>query len=248
MAVRLYDEALVQKIGKWVKNSKLTILKPEESTRFFEMTLDDIKDKTLQLPLIAISRDKNIDILSTQKQSKTFNGFSNLNATLGDMDYLNAVAENEKFELEKDLPAPTPINVNVVPIRIGYQIDIYTRGMAEADEYIRNFVFNFINYPKLEIILPYNNVDLHHESTIFLDASISDNSDIKEHLFADQFVRFSLKLIIDDAYLFSIPTVERVSIEPYDIRLVDNMTKEIVASEAFNEALIDVNDPEYQKH
>ena len=233
MAVRLYDEALTNKIGKWVKNSKLTILKPEESTRFFEMTLDDIKDKTLSLPLIAISRDKNIDILSTQKQSKTFDGFSNLNKTLGNKEYLDEVAENERLNLGQSLPAPTPINVNVVPIRIAYQIDIYTRGMAEADEYIRNFVFNFINYPKLEITLPYNDVDLKHESMIYLDASISDNSDIKEHLFADQFVRFTLKIVLDDAYLFSIPTNERVAIEPYDVRFINNETKKVVATDYF---------------
>ena len=34
------------------------------------------------------------------------------------------------------------IPINVIPIQIGYQIDIYTKGIAEADEYIRNFVFN----------------------------------------------------------------------------------------------------------
>lgn len=189
MAVRFYDEALVKKISNWTKNSKgLTVLKPEETTRFFEMTLDQIKDKTLTLPLIAISRDKNIDILNMQKQAKTFDGYS----------------------LHKSKNAAIPINV--VPIRLGYQIDVYTRGIAEADEYMRNFIFNFINYPKLEVTLPYNDFDIQHQSIIHLDSTVTDNSDIKEHLFADQFTRFTFKLIIEDAYLFSIPIQEPAQI------------------------------------
>lgn len=195
MAVRFYDEALVAKLKNWTKNSnKLTILKPEESTRFFEMTLDQIKDKPLTLPLIALSRDKSIEILNMQKQAKTFEGYK---------------------IYEKD---HTIIPVNVVPIRISYQLDIYTRGMAEADEYMRNFVFNFINYPKLEVQLPYNDLNIRHESIIYLDSTITDNSDIKEHLFPDQFVRFSMKFALDDAYLFSIPVAEPARIVSIDVK------------------------------
>lgn len=185
MAIRYYDEALTSKIERWLKNPvqnrKLRILKPEESTRFFEMQIDEIKDKTLSLPLIAISRDKDVEILNTQKQSKTFSGF-----------YANS--EERSFH-----------QINVIPIQIGYQLDIYTHKLAEADEYIRNFIFNFINYPQLEIILPYDNLNISHVANIHLNSSISDNSDIKEHLFADQFVRFTIRLMIDDAYLFSLP-------------------------------------------
>lgn len=188
MAIRYYDDALTTKLERWLKrpiqNNGLKILKPEESTRFFEMSLDMIKDKTLSLPLISISRDKEIEILNTNKQSKTFCGF-----------FVNA--EEKVFH-----------QLNVVPIRIGYQIDIYTQKVAEADEYIRNFVFNFINYPQLEIILPYDSLNIHHVANIQLQSSISDNSDIKEHLFADEFVRFTLRLSVDDAYLFSLPEHE----------------------------------------
>lgn len=194
MAIRLYDEALVNKITSWIPDNTiqnkntLTILKPDEATRFFELTLDNINDQPLKLPLLAISRDKNIDILSVTKQSKTFDGFSQVK--------------------KENIVMP----LNVIPIRIGYQLDIYTHRIAEMDEYIRNFVFNFINYPKLEIKIPYNelaqddfSIDLHHNALINLDGVITDNSDIKEHLFPDQFVRFTLKLLIEDAYLFSLP-------------------------------------------
>jgi hypothetical protein len=77
------------------------------------------------------------------------------------------------------------VPINVIPIRIGYQLDIYTRYMAEADEYIRNFVFNFVNYPKLKVVLPYNDLNLEHLSNIWLGSTVSDNSDIEEHMFPD---------------------------------------------------------------
>ena len=204
MAIRYYDEALADKIKSWVKDPRLTILKPEESTRFFEMTLDKTLDKTLTLPLISISRDKNIEILNTQKQAKTFDGFSAVK--------------------QQSLAVP----INVIPILINYQIDIYARHMSEADEYLRNFVFNFINYPKLEIELPYNDLKIRHKSNLHLDSNISDNSDIKEHLFPDQFTRFTLKVMIDDAYLFSMPMNTPTQLEIEGLHVLDNQTGDAV--------------------
>lgn len=203
MAVRFYDEALAEKLQGWLGKSKISILKPDETSRFFDIKLDQNKDKALDLPLICISRDKNIEILNTQKQAKTFDGFP-------------IVKPVNKTESSVIIP------LNVIPIRIGYQIDIYTRYLKEADEYVRNFVFNFINYPKLEITLPYNNLNIKHESIISLDPNISDNSDIKEHLFADEFTRFTLKISVDDAYLFSMPEKIPVSIEIEGLDIVDN--------------------------
>lgn len=181
MGVRYYDEALVEKIKRWTKDSDIQILKPEESSRFFEIKLDQTKDKPLKLPLISISRDRNVEILNTQKQPKTFEGF------------------NQSTNKKINIPA------NIIPINIGYQIDIYTKGMIEADEYLRNFIFNFINYPRLKINIPYQGMNVQHVADIHLDSTIADNSDIKEHLFADAFVRFTLKINLEGAYLFSFP-------------------------------------------
>ena len=167
MGIRFYDEAISNKLANWIKDPNLKILKPDEATRLFELTADRTSDAPFTLPLISISRNRDVEIISAQKQPKTFEGFS----------------------LQTDSKVTIPINV--IPIQIGYQIDIYTKGMAEADEYVRNFVFNLINYPKLIIELPYNDLKFRHESNISLESSITDNSDIKEHLFADQFVRFN---------------------------------------------------------
>lgn len=194
MGIRFYDEAISNKLANWIKDPNLKILKPDEATRLFELTADRTGDAPFTLPLIAISRNRDVEIIASQKQPKTFEGFS----------------------LQTDSKVTIP--VNVIPIQIGYQIDIYTKGMAEADEYVRNFVFNLINYPKLIIELPYNDLKFRHESNISLESSITDNSDIKEHLFADQFVRFTMKVSLSDAYLFSIPVNTPAHIESFEIK------------------------------
>lgn len=197
MSVRYYDEALVNKIKKWVRDPNLMVLKPDETTRLFS-TLADVKnDKPLQLPIIAISRARDISIDSVKKQPRTFDGFT--------------LKQNKKVSMP----------INVVPLTIRYQIDVYTRFIDEADEYIRNLVFNFINYPNIKIELPYNDCDIEHQSTIYLDQTITDNSDIQEHMFADQFTRFTLNITIPDAYLFSLPIVDNTTLE-YDIEVKDN--------------------------
>lgn len=209
MGVRFYDEAIYKKISKWVNDPSIRILKPDETQRLFEIKYDNENgDQQLTLPMIALSREKNIEILNTNKHSKTFDGFK--------------TNSNEK----------SSVQINVVPIEINYQIDIYTKGMAEADEYVRNFVFNIINYPKVKVTLPYNNLNIVHESNIRLDPSIADNSDIKEHMFPDQFVRFTLKFNIDDAYLFSLPARENKQIIP-GLNVIDRTSGEIVESSEF---------------
>lgn len=218
MAIRYYDEALTNLISSWVKDPNLRILKPDESTRFFEMELDKQNDTPLTLPLISISREKNIDILEVTKQPKTFDGF-------------NLYGKQKQEVINKAEIIKKSIPLNVVPIKISYNIDVYTRFLSEADEYIRSLVFNLINYPTLKIILPYQSLNIIHESTIQLDPTIIDNSDIKEHLLTDQFTRFTLKLSIDDAYLFSIPLQSNTLLENFELDIADRQTKEIAEKE-----------------
>lgn len=214
MSISFYDEAIVNKITNWVKNTNVQILKPDETTRFFEITSDQNFDRPIQLPLISISRDRDITILNTQKQVKTFDGI--------------ALKSNNEISMP----------INVIPIEIGYQIDIFTRHMVEADAFIREFVFNFINYPKLKVNIPYNDANLVHESNLWIDSSITDNSDISEKLFSDQFVRFTIKLTVDDAYLFSLPYKENTKLELVEFNVQDRHSQEIVESNV----IFDINE------
>lgn len=202
MAIRYYDDALVKKIKSWVKDPNMRVLSPVDSTRLFQLKSDLENDKPLTLPFIAISRDSSIEIVNTNKQALTYDGA-----------HLEVDEEKSK-------------QLNAIPIKISYQLDVYTKYFEEADEYIRNFVFNLINYPKLSIEIPYNNSNILHNSNIQLESTIADNSDIPERLIAGQFTRMSLKFNIDDAYLFSVPFMKNWKIVEGDIRIND--TKETI--------------------
>jgi len=194
MSVRFYDEALVNKIKSWSKNTNLTITSPDETTRLFEITADENKD-SIKLPLIAIRRTPNIDLLLTNKKPLTFDA--------------KTLEANEKKSLQ----------LNAIPININYQIDIYTRFAEEADEYVRNFVFNIINFPKLMITLPYHDKDIKHVSNIRLQPTISDNSSIPERFVAGQFTRQTLAIFVDDAYLFDLRYRDNIVIDPEYLEL-----------------------------
>ena len=189
MGVRFYDDSITEKIKSWVKDPNMSILKPSETSRLFQMKADESLDKPLTLPLIAISRDNDFEIISTAKKALTYDG-AHLDATY------------EKSEL-----------LNGIPIRLSYQIDIYCKYFAEADEYVRNFIFNIINYPNIHMFRPYNKSNIMHDSTMLRESTVSDNSDIPERLISGQFTRMTIRITIDDAYLFSVPFMSNWSIE-----------------------------------
>lgn len=180
MSVGLYDEALVKKISNWTQDTNIKVYGVNETSRMFREIADTTKDKPIKLPIISISRPGGFTILNTGKRPNTFDGYT-----------LDATTESAS-------------QLNAIPISIPYQIDVYTRYQNECDEYIRNLVFNFINFPKVTINIPYNNENRLHDSFIELDADIENNSDIPERLIAGQFTRMSIKLTIDDAYLFDV--------------------------------------------
>lgn len=218
MSVRFYDDAIVEKIKRWVTDENLRILKPNETTRLFQTIIDDNNDQPIKLPVIAISREPQINVDITTKRPLSFNG-----------------VRVSKFEGEVIPEDQKSMHLDAIPIGINYQIDIYTRHYEEADEYIRNFVFNIINHPKMKVTIPYNGADLEHICYLRLASQISDNSDIPERLFSDEFVRWTLNVRVDDAYMFSVPVKDDAKIIDIGLYVVSKENKkeseEIVYSE-----------------
>lgn len=182
MAIRYYDDAIVAKIQKWLPTtSKLRVLKPDESNRFYKLTADDNKDAKFKLPLIALSRSNDLPLISNIKQSKSFDG----------------------LKLHSD--EAVTVHLNIIPVLPSYQLDIYTKTAEEGDEYIRNFLFKLINNPKIIIEIPYNDLKIKHVANIRILDTVSDTSNISEHLFPGQFTRWTIQMEVHDAFLFSIP-------------------------------------------
>ena len=206
MSVRFYDLALLNKVKSWVKDPNMTITSPDETARYFEYRADITNDKPIQLPLIALRRARAIDLQNVNKQSMSFSG-TKLHG--------HHTEDPESGELQSCKVSL----MNAIPIGVGYQIDIYTRYAEEADEYLRNFIFNIVNYPKLQIEIPYNNTNRLHYCTMTLVNTAEDNSDIPERLVAGQFTRWTIGLRINDAYLFSVPIKTPYHIEESLIEL-----------------------------
>jgi len=182
MAIRYYDDAIVNKLKKWIAdNSKLRVLKPDESKRLFETLADDKDDRPMQLPIVALSRDTSIELISNIKQNKSFDGLR--------------LASNEKVSVQ----------MNVIPVKVEYQLDIYTKTYEEGDEYLRNFLFKLINNPTIIIDIPYNEINISHIANLRVLDTVTDTSDISERLFSGQFTRWSIKIELQDGFLFSIP-------------------------------------------
>ena len=181
MAVRYYDEALLNKIKNWVIDPNMNIIGPSDTKQFFALNSDREGDAPLKLPAIVLSRDNYCEILNPNKQALSYDG--------GHV----KVSEQKSAVL------------NAIPIKISYELSIYTRYFDEADEYARNFTFNLINYPSVDINIPYQGANIPHRSTIDLNSRISDNSNQSGRLAPDQYYRISLNFDINDAYMFSIP-------------------------------------------
>lgn len=189
MSVSLYDDALLDKFKHWTKDTAVSLLSPNDSRDLLQMIADGSNDRPIELPILALKRPGGFSILTKGKSALTFDGL-----TLG--------ATHEKAS-----------QLNAIPISIPYQIDVYTRYQKEADEYIRNLVFNIINYPRLQVSIPYNGQNYIHDANISLSSEVHDNSDIPERLVRGQFVRMTLSITVDDAYLFDVRYRDVYSIE-----------------------------------
>lgn len=184
MAIDYYDEAVTQKIKNWLAdNSTMRVLSPDESNRLIQLTAEDSGDKPLNLPVIAISRNKDIELLSTIKQNRSFDG----------------------LVIKSNIAKNSVVHFNVLPIKTTYQIDFYTKTRAEVDEYVRQYLFKLINNPQIIIKIHYNNYVVEHTANLRVLNTISDTSDISTHIFPGQFYKWTIQLELHDGFLFSLP-------------------------------------------
>ena len=202
MSVRYYDEALVNKIKRWVIDPNMKILGPNEARQMWRIESDRDFDKAMTLPLITLTRDGYCEVTNTNKQALSYDG-----------GHIDIVSEKKSGTL------------NAIPIHLTYELSIYTRYFEEADEYARNFIFNLVNYPTVDINIPYQNANIIHRSKVYLNNRVEDN--LNDKLARDQFTRITLSLDINDAYLFSIPIYYNYEYDDSGDIYVVNDTKKV---------------------
>lgn len=194
MSAVLYDIALTEKLKRWTEQTDIHVYSPEESNTVFALQADIHNDKPVSLPFIRISRPGGYTIINYNKKALTYDGFT-LDASL-----------------EKG------VQLNAIPISISYQIDVYARYLTEADEYMRNLIFNIINFPMLKIQVPYRDLKISHDSAIrIMDNKVYDNSNATGSLDPKSLARLSIAVNIDDAYIWDVRVRNNVQISDVQI-------------------------------
>jgi hypothetical protein len=217
MAISYYDDAIIKKLKNWIPDTnKLRVLGPDETKRLFEVKADDSNDAPVQLPFITLTRNRDLEIGSSIKQLKSFDG-------------LRILSPNEQQKL---IPEKTA-TFNAIPVKTTYQLNIYAKYKYEVEEYVRNFLFKLINNPQITAEIPYNNLGMKHNAYLRILDSVSDTSDIGQHLFPGQFYRWTIQLELQDGFLFNLPYRTNWCMMPgeVDLEVVDGRTHEIVESE-----------------
>ena len=189
MSTSMYDKALVEKLKKWTNGTKVTVVSPEETRGLFEVIADKRNDKPIELPLICLRKSATYTI--TGKAGKapiTYDGFTTT-ASVGRSTFLNAI-----------------------PIELSYQIDVYTRYYEEADEYMRELIFNLYNTPVFSVDIPYEGLHYIHNASIVVNPNISNNPTNTDKVVFNQFAKMSVQFDVKDAYLFDVRTKDNFTI------------------------------------
>ena len=189
MGAFLYDDAFLKKLSNWTQNTEVTLFGVDDSKRLFEVIADKSNDNPIKLPIICLRRPGGYLLSTYGKKPLSFDGLT-----------LEANIERSQ-------------QLNAIPISLNYQIDVFARYFREADEYMRNLVFNIVNYPKLEIKIPYEDRMYDHVGNLKISQEVSDTSAIPQRLIQGQFTRLSIGVSIDDAYLFDVRTRQNCSID-----------------------------------
>lgn len=216
MALEYYDDVIAAKIKKWLPStSNLRVLKPDETKRLFELNASDTGDKPLQLPCIALSRSNDIELSINVKNQKSFMGYKA--GIYGDKSML----------------------INTIPIKLNYQLDIYTKTATEGDEYLRQYLFKLINNPSFKIVIPYNGADIEQIANLRVLTPVSDTSSITERLFSGQFTRWTIQLEVMDACLYDIPYKRN-----WKLYVIDQDELSLISQDEYSvlEAATDLND------
>lgn len=185
MSVYLYDNAVVNKLRYWAGDNNITISAPDN---LFIYRADVSKEDRIKFPMLSLTRGP-ITILKTGKTPLSREG-------------IKQSANVDKVSM-----------LGGVPIRISYQLDVWTRRRKENDDLWRELILKIINNPKLEIEIPYNNSQLSHIFNLRLNADVEDNSDVAEHLERGEFFRTTLDIYVDDAYLFNYKAKDTLTLE-----------------------------------
>lgn len=174
MSVKCYDDAIIANFRNIFNDGTISILPVENAIRFSaQLRKDDV-----DFPMISTTRLGYSIVSSNVNQSaKTIGSF-----VVRDGKNNNVFAQS-------------------IPIRIEYQLDIFTVDRWTCDEITRELIFYFYQHPTLVAHFDYG-LDIDHNFNLFLNDDIVDNSDTVDHADKGVMFRNTLTFYTDDARLF----------------------------------------------
>lgn len=175
MSVYLYDKAFVDSLREITKDSRINIMSPDDMFSITAITNQDV----IKLPTISLQRPNWSIATDRISHPQSRDGIT------------TTYDENiQKFK-----------NVQMIPIRINYLIDVWTKTREDSDNIMRELIWYYITHPTLTVKIPYG-LNIEHRFNIFLDPDIDDNSDIVEHKNRGVYFRQTISAYTDDAYLW----------------------------------------------
>ena len=180
--MHLYDEAVIEKFKELFGKDNMFIIPPERS----KDTVAILEKDDIQFPLVSLDR----------------RGFS-----IRD----NAVSWSaSRMGIADSITSDGKANImHVIPIKINYQLDIYTVDRVSCDEILRELIFYFTLHPTLHVKIPYG-LNTKHKFNLYFSPDIEDNSDTVEHINKGVLYRYTANIYTDDAYLFANTPVDLV--------------------------------------
>lgn len=174
MSIKSYDDAIINQFRKVFNSNTVYILPVENAIRFSaQLKRDDVT-----FPMISTTR-------------------------LGYSIVGNNVNHNAKMigSFAKRDGKNNNLFAQSIPIRIEYQLDVFSVDRQTCDDIVRELIFYFYQYPTLQAHFEYG-LDFDHNFNLFLNDDITDNSDTVEHINNGVMFRNTLTFYTDDSRLF----------------------------------------------
>lgn len=103
-----------------------------------------------------------------------------------------------------------------VPIRINYQMDVITRSRKDNDQLTDEIIWYFLNNPTLQVSIG-KGANVTHNFNLFFNNDVEDNSDLESHVSRGEYFRTTMTLYVPDAKLWKMTKKLELTIDPIEV-------------------------------
>lgn len=193
MSAYLYEKVLVDKLQEITGDRRIRVISPDTSLMFLAQA---DKDK-VKYPAVVLSRGA-IELSSYRNQVAALKG--------------------QTTKIDKD---NIITKAQLIPMRINWNIDVFTVDRYSCDEIIRELIFYFITHPRFYLNVPYG-LDICQNFDIFVESEIQDNSDLADFNNRGEYFRETFSIYTDNAHLFTSHKQYPTYIDPIDVVDMNN--------------------------